>query len=205
MPDPVSKNIQLFDGAIGTILTADPEVYTFLPEELNLLFPEKILAIHRAYVEAGAQYITTNTFSANPIKFNSSRYSLHQVLDAAIDLARQACRGSSCKIMLNIGPTGKLLEPLGELGFEETFENYKTVVEYTKNKVDGYVLETFSDLYEIRAAVLAVKENSALPLMATMTFDTTGRTLTGSSPEICCPYIDCAGCRRAGHQLLHFA
>lgn len=184
MPDPVSKNIQLFDGAIGTILTADPEVNSYSPEELNILFPEKILAIHKAYVEAGAQFITTNTFSANPIKLNSSRFSLHEVLDAAIMLARQAVGDCSCKIMLNIGPTGKLLEPLGDLSFEETFENYKTVVEYTRDKVEGYVLETFSDLYEIRAAVLAVKENSTLPLMATMTFDTTGRTLTGSSPEI---------------------
>jgi len=184
MPESISKKVQVFDGAMGTVLTADPEVNSFLPEELNLLFPEKILAIHRAYVEAGAQFITTNTFSANPIKLNSSRFSLHQVLDAAIMLARQAAGESSCKIMLNMGPTGKLLEPLGELSFEETYENYKTVVEYTKDKVDGYVLETFSDLYEIRAAILAVKENSALPLMATMTFDTSGRTLTGSSPEI---------------------
>ncbi len=184
MPDLISKKVQLFDGAMGTILTADPEVNSFLPEELNLLFPEKILAIHRAYVEAGAQYITTNSFSANPIKLNSSRFSLQEVLDAAIELARWAAGESSCKVMLNIGPTGKLLEPLGELGFEETYENYKTVVEYTKDKVDGYVLETFSDLYEIRAAILAVKENSTLPLMATMTFDTSGRTLTGSSPEI---------------------
>jgi len=184
MPDLISKKVQLFDGAMGTILTAYPEVNSFLPEELNLLFPEKILAIHRAYVEAGAQYITTNSFSANPIKLNSSRFSLQEVLDAAIELARWAAGESSCKVMLNIGPTGKLLEPLGELGFEETYENYKTVVEYTKDKVDGYVLETFSDLYEIRAAILAVKENSTLPLMATMTFDTSGRTLTGSSPEI---------------------
>ena len=184
MPDLISKKVQLFDGAMGTILTAYPEVNSFLPEELNLLFPEKILAIHRAYVEAGAQYITTNSFSANPIKLNSSRFSLQEVLDAAIELARRAAGESSCKVMLNIGPTGKLLEPLGELGFEETYENYKTVVEYTKDKVDGYVLETFSDLYEIRAAILAVKENSTLPLMATMTFDTSGRTLTGSSPEI---------------------
>ena len=184
MPEPITKTVRLFDGAMGTILAADPELNTYLPEELNLLFPAKILAIHRAYVEAGAQYITTNTFSANPIKLNSSRFSLQEVLDAAIELARQAAGASSCKIMLNIGPTGKLLEPVGELSFEEAYENFKSVVDYTKDKVDGYVLETFSDLYEIRAAVLAVKENSALPLMATMTFDTSGRTLTGSSPEI---------------------
>ena len=184
MPEPITKKVRLFDGAMGTILAADPELNTYLPEELNLLFPAKILAIHRAYVEAGAQYITTNTFSANPIKLNSSRFSLQEVLDAAIELARQAAGASSCKIMLNIGPTGKLLEPVGELSFEEAYENFKSVVDYTKDKVDGYVLETFSDLYEIRAAVLAVKENSALPLMATMTFDTSGRTLTGSSPEI---------------------
>ena len=97
MPDLISKKVQLFDGAMGTILTADPEVNSFLPEELNLLFPEKILAIHRAYVEAGAQYITTNSFSANPIKLNSSRFSLQEVLDAAIELARRAAGESSCK------------------------------------------------------------------------------------------------------------
>ncbi|NLB02550.1 MAG: homocysteine methyltransferase, partial [Bacteroidales bacterium] len=100
MPEPITKTVRLFDGAMGTILAADPELNTYLPEELNLLFPAKILAIHRAYVEAGAQYITTNTFSANPIKLNSSRFSLQEVLDAAIELARQAAGASSCKIML---------------------------------------------------------------------------------------------------------
>ena len=108
MPESISKKVQVFDGAMGTVLTADPEVNSFLPEELNLLFPEKILAIHRAYVEAGAQFITTNTFSANPIKLNSSRFSLHQVLDAAIMLARQAA-GHYAELHYGMGGTENLL------------------------------------------------------------------------------------------------
>lgn len=178
------KNIQLFDGAMGTMLTEHRETQGILIEDLNVLFPDIIQNIHKSYVAAGANYITTNTFGANRIKLKDSQFTLKKVLDAAIENARQVTKNTSVKVILDIGPSGKLMEPIGELTFDEAYNNIKEVVTYTKDQVDGYLLETYSDLLEIKAAILAIKENCDLPVFATMTFDDNGRTLTGSTPEI---------------------
>lgn len=178
------KKIQIFDGAIGTELSYLPEAKGHLLEELNVLHPEIIQALHQKYVAARADYITTNSFSLSPVKWKGSPFTWKEVADAAIDNARKATQNSSVKVMFDIGPSGKMMEPIGDFSFEAAYQNIQTIVEYVRDKVDGFILETYSDLYEIRAAVLAVKENSHLPLYATMTFDASGRTLTGSTPEI---------------------
>lgn len=177
-------HIQLFDGAMGTMLTGRKETEGVLFENLNVLSPELVQDIHRQYLEAGAEYLTTNTFGANRIKLKDSKFSLEEVIDAAIANARKAAENSSAKVIFDIGPSGKLMEPLGDLTFEAAYDNIKEIVQYTRDKVDGYLIETYADLLEMKAAVLAVKENCTLPLFATMTFEESGRTLTGSTPEI---------------------
>lgn len=180
----MTKNIQLFDGAIGTNLSAYLQNGAGLVEELNITNPDAVAALHKAYVDAGADYITTNSFSVNPAKWESDVCTWQQAADAAIQLARTATRGTDVKVMFDITSTGRLMEPIGQYTFEQAYSNYKELVEFTRSKVDGYILETFSDLYEIKAAVLAVKENSDRTVFATMTFNPDGLTLTGSSPEI---------------------
>src|SRR5574344_939553 len=181
------EQIQIFDGATGTELSYLPEVLGaqgLTIEELNIDFPLIIKDLHRSYIDAGADYITTNTFGVNPAKWQSQRYTWKQVADAAIDNARQAAQNSSVKIFFDMSPSGRLMEPVGDFTFEECYANYTDIVNYTKSKVDGYILETFTDLYELKAAVLSVKDATELPLFATMTFDDTDRTMTGSTPEI---------------------
>lgn len=177
-------HIQLFDGAMGTMLTGRKETEGILFEDLNVLSPELVQDIHRQYLKAGAEYLTTNTFGANRIKLKDSKFSLEEVIDAAIANARKVAENSSAKVIFDIGPSGKLMEPLGDLTFEAAYNNIKEIVQYTRDKVDGYLIETYADLLEMKAAVLAVKENCTLPLFATMTFEESGRTLTGSTPEI---------------------
>ena len=148
-----------------------------IPEDLNITHAREIREIHRAY--ACADCITTNTFGLNRIKYKGG-YSLKELALKAVENAREA--GKS--VFFDIGPTGAALKPLGTLTFDDAYAAFAEMAEYTKESVDGYILETFSDLYEIKAAVLAVKEHTDKPVFATMTFDRSGRTLTGSTPEI---------------------
>ncbi|MDE6001191.1 MAG: homocysteine S-methyltransferase family protein [Clostridia bacterium] len=148
-----------------------------IPEELNITNPEVIKSIHRSY--SCADCIMTNTFGLNKIKYKG-KYALKELALKAVENARAAGK----KVIFDIGPTGAMIEPLGTLTFDKAYEAFAEVVEYTKDIVDGYIAETFSDLYEMKACVLAIKEHSKKPVFATMTFDSTGRTLTGSTPEI---------------------
>lgn len=172
----LGKELLIFDGGMGSEIQKAGLLCEY-PEELSLTHPEEIRAIHRAY--SCADFITTNTFGLNKIKYKG-KYSIEELALAAIDNARAA--GKS--VFFDIGPTGALIEPYGRLTFDEAYEAFSEVVKISRDKVDGYILETFSDLYELKAAVLAVKENTDKRVFATMTFDSTGRTLTGSTPEI---------------------
>ena len=172
----IGDNILIFDGGMGSELELRG-LDMNRGADLNIEAPDAIKEIHKAY--SHADFITTNTFGVNRLKYHGS-YTLKEVCDAAIENAKSAGK----KVMFDIGPTGQMLKPIGMLTFDEAYECFKEVVLLSKDKVDGYILETFSDLYEIKAAILAVKENSDLPCFATMTFDKTGRTLTGSTPEI---------------------
>ncbi len=174
----IGKELLLFDGGMGSELERLGVHFT-APEELNLTSPEVIRGIHARYAEANADFITTNTFGLNRIKYRGS-YPIADLCRAAIDNARAAGK----QVFFDIGPTGALLKPLGTLSFDEAYEAFREVVLLSSKTVDGYLLETFSDLYELKAAVLAVKENSDKPVFATMTFDAGARTLTGTTPEI---------------------
>ncbi len=177
------QNIEIFDGGFGSELQKRGLKAGDIPEELNITHKDIIVDIHKAYASAGADYISCNSFGLNPIKLKNSKYSVKEMAIAACINAKEGSSGQ--KIMFDIGPIGRLLKPLGDLSFDDAYECFKEVVLYTKDLVDGYILETFSDLYELKACILAVKENSENKLIyATMTFDETGRTLTGTTPEI---------------------
>lgn len=171
----LGQQVIIFDGAMGSEI--EKRGLAGIPEELNITRPAEIRAIHRSY--SCADCITTNTFGLNRIKYKG-KYTIKELAESAIENARAAGK----KVFFDIGPTGAMLQPLGTLTFDEAYEAFAEVVNLTKDSVDGYIAETFSDLYEIKACILAVKENTDKPLFATMTFDATGRTLTGSTPEI---------------------
>ena len=171
----LGKKVIVFDGGMGSELERLSLFGT--PEELNITNAEEIKSIHRAY--SSADVVTTNTFGLNRIKYHG-HYSIKELAEKAVDNAR----ASGKKVFFDIGPTGAMLAPLGTLSFDEAYEAFAEIAELTKDIVDGYIVETFSDLYEIKACILALKEHTQLPIFATMTFDGTGRTLTGSTPEI---------------------
>ena len=172
----LGKSILIFDGGMGSEIEKKG-LSEFIPEELNITNSEDIKDIHKSYCYA--DIITTNTFGLKKIKYHG-RYEIKELALKAIENARS----SNKLVFFDIGPTGAMLKPIGQLTFDEAYEAFKEVVLYSKDLVDGYILETFSDLYEIKAAILAVKENSNKPVFATMTFDKSARTLTGSTPEI---------------------
>lgn len=169
--------ITIFDGGFGSELDR-LGIVTSCPEDLNILNPKAIQEIHKSY-GINSDYVTTNTFGLNSIKYHGN-YTIKEVVEAAVLNARVTNK----KVFFDIGPTGAMLKPLGTLSFDDAYLAFKEIALLTKDLVDGYIVETFSDLYEIKACILALKENSNLPIFATMTFDKSGRTLTGSTPEI---------------------
>ena len=164
--------IKFFDGSMGTMLQSAGLKAGELPELLNLKDEEKVLAVHNAYATVGCEYITTNTFGANRLKMNN----FDEVIKKGVALAKKAGR----KVALDIGPTGKLLKPMGELDFADAIDIFAEVVNAGKDDADVVLIETMSDTYEIKAAVLAAKENCNLPIIVTMIFDENGRLLTGA-------------------------
>ena len=134
----------------------------------------------KRYIDAGANVIITNTFGANDKKLRNSGYSVEDVIDSAVNNAKEAAGDRDVGIALDIGPIGELMEPMGTLSLDEAYEIFKRqVVQGVKSGVDVILIETMTDLYEVKAAVLAAKENSALPIFCTMSFEENGRTFTG--------------------------
>ena len=178
--------IILFDGAMGTMLQANGMTGGELPERYNLEKPEIIEKIHLEYLVAGADVITTNTFGANSHKLEESGLKVKEVIEAAVSCARKAIEknGQEAYVALDIGPVGQLMEPMGTLSFDDVYELVKEqAVAGEKAGCDLVLLETMTDIYELKAAVLAVKENTSLPVLTTMTFEANGRSLTGTDPE----------------------
>ncbi|WP_028519436.1 homocysteine S-methyltransferase family protein [Ruminococcus flavefaciens] len=169
------------DGGMGTMLQAHGIKTEHIPELLNITDPEAIMKIHRLYVESGADIIYSNTFGANRFKLSGSGYSVEKIVSAGVANARKAAAGRALTA-LDLGPIGQLLEPAGTLKFEEAYEVYKELVLAGKD-ADLIVIETMTDLYEVKAALLAAKENSDKPVLVTMTFEENMRTFTGVSPE----------------------
>lgn len=181
---PIDRKRMIFDGGTGTLLQAMGLKPGELPELWNLEHPDRIVALHRGYLDAGCDIITTNTFGANALKLGDRT---EEVVHAAVRNARQARKESGRQdafIALDMGPTGKLLEPLGDLPFEEAIRVYAEVVRAgVEEGADLVLIETMTDSLETKAAVLAAKENSDLPVFVTMTFDETEKMMTGGTPE----------------------
>ena len=175
------KEFILLDGAMGTMIQKSGAHYAHSPETLNITRPELITSFHRAYIEAGADIIYTNTFGANAYKLMDSGFTVEEIISAGVRNAKNACEGTDALVALDIGPIGMLLEPAGALRFEEAYDYYRQQI-LAGRDADLIVLETMTDLYELKAAVLAAKENSDKPILATMTFERSGRTFTGVSP-----------------------
>lgn len=178
----IRQRILFFDGGMGSLLQARGLEPGELPETWNRKHPEILKRIHMDYLKAGCDVITTNTFGANGLKFNEkSEYGLEEIVTAAVRNAKAAVAAhGSGYIALDLGPTGKLLKPLGDLGFEEAYDLYREVVMIgAREGADLILIETMSDGYEAKAAVLAAKENCSLPVIVTMIFDGTGKLLTG--------------------------
>lgn len=180
----LKKDLLIFDGAMGTQLQLSGMKAGEIPEVYNIEHPEIIVDIHKRYLEAGADFITTNTFGCNPIKMKDSGYCYCDLLKAAVRNAKEARDqvNKNAYVVLDIGPIGQLLEPLGYITFDEAYEIISSQVLMVKDEVDAVLLETMTDLYEVKAGILAVKENSDLPVFVTMTFESNQRTLTGSEP-----------------------
>ena len=173
--------IILLDGGMGTMLQAAGLPLGELPELWNVTQPETVSAVQRRYAGAGSKVLYTNTFGANRYKAAGCGYGVGELVAAGVRCARSAAEGfDGVRVALDIGPTGRLLEPLGDLSFEEAYDVFREIVTAgVAAGADLIVIETMSDLGEMRAAVLAAKENCDLPVWATMTFEATGRTFLG--------------------------
>ena len=181
----LKDNIIYLDGGMGTLLQArglQPGEY---PERWNLTHPEIITEIHRQYYEAGSHVVCTNTFGANSLKFDDNE--LENIIRAAVENARTARAAVSADrprfVALDIGPSGKLLRPLGDLDFEDAVAVFAKTVQFgVKYGADLIVIETMNDSYETKAALLAAKENSTLPVIVTNAYGEDGKLMTGASP-----------------------
>ena len=177
-------NTILLDGGMGTMLQAAGMKLGTRPEDLNIENPELIRSIHVKYAAAGSRVVNANTFGASPHKLADSKYTLEEVITAGIANCKQAVAPYGALVTLDVGPLGELLEPSGTLAFEDAVAEYGRIVRAgVAAGADILYFETFTDLYEMKAALLAAKENSTLPIMASMSFEANGRTFTGCTVE----------------------
>ena len=174
------ETIQILDGATGTMIQKAGIDVPKIPELLNVLAPETLIAIHEAYARAGSQIVYANTFGASPMKLEGTGYTVEDIVKAGVANARQGA--PACLVALDIGPLGQLMEPMGSFSFEDAYAQFAAMVK-AGNDADLIVIETMSDLLETKAAVLAAKENSELPVYVTMSFEENGRTFTGCTLE----------------------
>ena len=178
------SNTILLDGGMGTMLQASGLKLGAKPEELNITNPELIESIHAKYAAAGSRIVNANTFGASAHKLAGSAYSLEEIIAAGIANCKRACAPYGALTTLDVGPLGELLEPSGTLAFEDAVNEYARIVRAgVAAGADLIFFETFTDLYELKAALLAAKENSDLPVLASMSFEAGGRTFTGCTVE----------------------
>lgn len=194
--DFIKNNIVYLDGGMGTLLQKSGLQPGELPERWNISHPEVIKEIHKSYYDSGSNIVNTNTFGANSLKFGTDELSeiiYHAVKNA--DEARKASSGNQEKfIALDVGPTGKLLKPLGDLDFEDAVKAFAEVISLgVKYGVDLITIETMNDSYETKAAVLATKENSDLPIIVTNAYGENGRLMTGADPAVMAAMLEGMG------------
>jgi len=194
----------IFDGGMGSQLQARGLVPGELPEAYNLTHPDIVMDIHREYLASGSSCILTNTFGSNRYRVEESLFSLKEIITAAIQNGRSAIAleknrcikegiEKDCFLFLDMGPIGQLIEPMGTLSFDDAYETFKEQIVCAGDQVDAILIETISDLYEMKAAVLAAKENSDLPVFATMTFEANRKTLMGTSPAAMVAFLEGIG------------
>ncbi len=183
--DRLGKELLFFDGGMGTLLQERGLRPGELPEVWNIEHTEEVFDIHRQYFEAGSDMVLANTFGANALKFHSDEYELEDIVTAAVVSAKEGANfgvhdGREVYVALDVGPTGKLLKPMGDLSFEDAYAAFAETMRYGEEAgADLIHIETMSDTYEVKAAVLAAKENTKLPVFVTMIFDEKGKLLTG--------------------------
>lgn len=183
--DRLGKELLFFDGGMGTLLQERGLKPGELPEIWNIEHTEEIFDIHRKYFEAGSDIVLANTFGANALKFHSDEYDLEDIVTAAIVSAKEGANfgvhdGREVYVAMDVGPTGKLLKPMGDLSFEDAYAAFAETMRYGEEAgADLIHIETMSDTYEVKAAVLAAKECTKLPVFVTMIFDEKGKLLTG--------------------------
>ena len=178
------SNTILLDGGMGTMLQAAGLKLGARPEELNITDPALIEGIHGQYAAAGSRIINANTFGASAHKLTGSAYTLEQIITAGIENCKRACAPYGALTALDVGPLGELLEPSGTLAFEDAVAEYARIVKAGEAAgADLIFFETYTDLYELKAALLAAKENTHLPILASMSFEAGGRTFTGCTVE----------------------
>ena len=168
----LEKGFLFFDGGMGTELQKRGILAGECPENWNITHPDVVTEIHKNYFEAGANIATANTFGANPLKISN----VDEIVFSAIQNAKKAITKQGQYVALDIGPTGKLIKPLGDLDFEDAVKSFsKTVTAGKEAGADLIIIETMSDPYELKAAVIAAKENSNLPVFATFVLDSNGK------------------------------
>lgn len=193
--DDIKQKILVFDGSMGRMLHENGLGVGTCPEEWNLTHPDIIKAIYKGYIDAGADVIQTNTFQSNSIKLEEYglKNSLHDINYQSAKLAKEAAEGK-CYIAASIGPLGKLLEPFGDLTFDKAYNTFKEQVEaVTAGGADIISFETFTDISELRIALLAAKENCNLPVICSVSYEQNGRTLMGTEPEVCAVILHSMG------------
>lgn len=197
----LKNNVVYLDGGMGTLLQKKGMAPGEYPELWNLSHPDVIIDIHKAYFDAGSNVVCTNTFGANPLKFSEQQ--LENIIKAAVNNAKAAAHVSCGKqekfVALDIGPSGKLLKPYGDLDFEDAVALFSKVVKIgAECGVDLVYIETFSDSYETKAALLAVKENCDLPVFVSNAYGEDGKLMTGASPEVMAAMIEGMGADAVG-------
>ena len=176
----LKENIVVFDGAMGTMMQRMGLQAGELPELLNMTHPEMIRDIHRQYVEAGSHVVSTNTFQASEYKLKGRGYTVEEIISRAVALAKESGARFTA---LDVGPVGQLMEPLGPLTFEEAYEMFRRqMAAGEKAGADLIIVETMSDIYEVKAALLAAREHTNLPVILSLTYQADGRTFTGTDP-----------------------
>ena len=176
----IQNKIVILDGAMGTVLQQRGLPPGGQPELLNLTEPDLLASVYREYVAAGSRVVYANTFGANGLKLAKTGHAVEEVVRAAITVAREAVAGTGTLVALDVGPLGELLEPMGTLTFERAYDLFREMMEAGAGAgADLIAIETMTDLYETKAALLAAKEATSLPVLVTMSFEADGRTFTG--------------------------
>ena len=197
----LKDNIVRLDGAMGTLLQKNGLRPGEHPERMNITHPQVVTSIHKDYYDAGSNVVCTNTFGANLLKFEETE--LEQIVAAAVKNARaaaeQSCGAQPKFVALDIGPSGRLLKPLGDLDFEDAVAVFAQTIRLgVKYGADLIIIETMSDSYETKAALLAAKENSDLPVIVSCAYSADGKLLTGASPEAMAALLEGMGADAIG-------